>query len=130
MSAFDRTATLDRLAGDAALLVEIATLYAATARAQLQVIGAALADGNLEKVYRESHSLKGATSVFEALAAATSLAELESAARAGDRARVVALAPRVDTLARELIGDLENRPCSAPPATSFMLPITCIRTLP
>jgi HPt (histidine-containing phosphotransfer) domain-containing protein len=108
MSTFDRITTLERLGGDAALLVEIAKLYAATAPAQLQVICAALADGNLDKVYREAHSLKGATSVFEAPAAAASLAELEGAAKSGDRTRVVPLASRVENLVRELIGHLES----------------------
>jgi HPt (histidine-containing phosphotransfer) domain-containing protein len=108
MSAFDRGLTLERLGGDATLLLEIARLYAATARAQLHVIGAALADGNLDKVYREAHSLKGATSVFEAPAAVASLIELESAAKAGDRVQVAPLASRVDALVRELIGCLES----------------------
>jgi HPt (histidine-containing phosphotransfer) domain-containing protein len=108
MSVFDRSTTLERLGGDAVLLVEIARLYTASARAQLHVIGAALADGNLDKVYREAHSLKGATSVFEAPAAVASLVELESAAKAGDRTQVVSLASRVDVLVRELIGYLEN----------------------
>ena len=108
MSIFDRTITLERLGGDAALLVEISKLYAATAPAQLQVIGAALADGNLDKVYREAHSLKGATSVFEAPAAVASLAELEGAAKSGDQTQAVPLASRVDKLVRELIGHLES----------------------
>ena len=108
MSIFDRVITLERLGGDAALLVEIAKLYAATAPTRLQMIGAALADGNLDTVYREAHSLKGATSVFEAPAAVASLAELEGAARSGDRAQVVPLASRVDKLVRELIGHLEG----------------------
>jgi HPt (histidine-containing phosphotransfer) domain-containing protein len=108
MSAFDRTLTLERLGGDAELLVEIAQLYTATARAQLQVIGAALADGNLEKIYREAHSLKGATAVFEAPAAVASLSELESAAKAGNGPQVLPLAGRVDALVRELIVCLEN----------------------
>jgi HPt (histidine-containing phosphotransfer) domain-containing protein len=114
MNSFDRTITLERLGGDAALLVEIAQLYAATARAQLHVIGAALADGNLDKVYREAHSLKGATSVFEAPAAVASLAELESAAKAGDHAQTAPLAGRVNQLVRELIDLLES---------SAMLPV-------
>lgn len=108
MSVFDRTTTLERLGGDAALLIEIAKLYAATARAQLQVIRAALADGNLDKVYLEAHSLKGATSVFEAPAAVSSLGELESAAKSGDRTQVLSLAGHVDKLVKELIGRLEN----------------------
>jgi HPt (histidine-containing phosphotransfer) domain-containing protein len=108
MNPFDRTITLDRIGGDAALLVEIAQLYTATARAQLYVIGAALADGNLDKLYREAHSLKGATSVFEAPAAVTSLAALESAARAGDHGRSASLLGHVDCAVKELIGLLEN----------------------
>lgn len=107
MNSFDRTITLERLGGDAALLVEIAQLYTSTARAQLHVIGAALADGNLDKVYREAHSLKGATAVFEAPAAVASLAELESAAKSGDHGQTVPLASRVDQLVKELIGLLE-----------------------
>jgi HPt (histidine-containing phosphotransfer) domain-containing protein len=108
MSAFDRTLTLERLGGDAMLLVEIAKLYTATAREQLRVIGAALAEGNLDTVYRESHSLKGATAVFEAPAAVASITELESAAKSGNRPHVDSLAGRVDELVRELIGLLEN----------------------
>jgi HPt (histidine-containing phosphotransfer) domain-containing protein len=107
MNSFDRTITLERLGGDATLLIEIARLYASTARAQLHVIAAALADGNLDQVYREAHSLKGATAVFEAPAAVASLAELESAAQSGDRGRTVPLASSVDRLVRELIGLLE-----------------------
>jgi HPt (histidine-containing phosphotransfer) domain-containing protein len=108
MSAFDRTLTLERLGGDAALLVEIAQIYTATARAQLQVIGAALTAGNLDKVYREAHSLKGATSVFEAPAAVACLSELESEAKAGNVAQVGPLASRADALVKELIGCLES----------------------
>jgi HPt (histidine-containing phosphotransfer) domain-containing protein len=108
MTVFDRTLTLERLGGDAVLLLEIARLYTSTARAQLHVIGAALADGNLDRIYREAHSLKGATSVFEAPAAVASLVDLEGAAKAGDPRQVVPLAGRVDTLVRELIGCLES----------------------
>ncbi len=108
MNTFDRAITLERLGGDVALLIEIAKLYAATARAQLQVIGAALADGNLDKVYREAHSLKGATSVFEAPAAVASLGELENAAKSGDLTQIVPIAGHVDKLVRELIGYLED----------------------
>jgi HPt (histidine-containing phosphotransfer) domain-containing protein len=108
MNVFDRTLTLERLGGDAVLLLEIARLYMATAPAQLHVIGTALADGNLDSVYREAHSLKGATSVFEAPAAVASLAELEDAAKEGDRTQVVPLASRVDARVRELIGCLES----------------------
>lgn len=108
MSAFDRTVTLERLAGDATLLAEIAQVYTTTARAQLQVIGAALADANLDTIYREAHSLKGATAVFEAPAAFACLCELESAAKAGDRTQVVPLAECADARVRELIECLEN----------------------
>jgi HPt (histidine-containing phosphotransfer) domain-containing protein len=108
MSVFDRSITLERLGGDAALLVELAQLYTSTARQQLDTLRSALGAGKIEEVYREAHSLKGATSVFEAPAAVASLLALESAAKAGNHAEVVPLAAAADALVMVLIEHLEN----------------------
>ena len=108
MSDFDRSVTLERLGGDAPLLIELAQLYTATARQQLKAINAALGQGNVQEVYREAHSLKGATSVFEAPAAVASLLALEAAAKSGNHAQVVPLAASADALVTALIVHLED----------------------
>jgi len=115
MSVFDRSVTLERLGGDAGLLVELAQLFTVTARQQLESIRAALGAGNVQDIYREAHSLKGATSVFEAPAAVASLLALESAAKSGTHAEVVPLATSAEALVTALIVHLED-PAALQPA--------------
>jgi HPt (histidine-containing phosphotransfer) domain-containing protein len=108
MSLFDRNVTLERLGGDLELLTEVAQIYTGSARAQLDAIESALAAGDIDRVYRETHSLKGSTSVFEAPAAVAAILELESAAKAGDVARSAPLVARVNELVTALVAHLET----------------------
>ena len=99
---FDLAGTLERLGDDAELLKEVAGIYISSAQAQVDAIGASLANGALEEVYREAHSLKGATATFEARAALAAVTELEACGRRGD----AAAAGLAYAAAKELVGRL------------------------
>jgi HPt (histidine-containing phosphotransfer) domain-containing protein len=58
--------TLTRLAGDEALLAEVAQIFLRTVPQILASLNAALASNDLEHAYAEAHSLKGAVAPFEA----------------------------------------------------------------
>ena len=113
-SGFDRAITLERLCDDPTLLAEVAPTYIDTTLQQLQAIREALAARDLVRVSREAHSLKGATSIFEAPAALASIVELERAAKSGGPNDIAVLACRADALVRDLIAQLQDPEVTQP----------------
>ena len=69
--------TLQRLAGDEALLGQVARVFVRTVPQLLTSINSALAANDIERVYAEAHSLKGAIAVFEAPEVLNSVIALE-----------------------------------------------------
>jgi CheY-like chemotaxis protein len=103
---FDLAGTLERLGDDAELLREVAGIYISSAQSQVDAIGASLASGALEEVYREAHSLKGATATFEARAALAAVTELEACGRRGDAAAAHVAYAAVKVLVGRLVAEL------------------------
>jgi CheY-like chemotaxis protein/HPt (histidine-containing phosphotransfer) domain-containing protein len=99
---YDHAGTLERLAGDADLLAEVAQIYVATAQGHIDAIASAIEARDTEKVYREAHALKGASATFEAPRVYESLAAVEASGRRGD----VAAAEAAFTCAKALVADL------------------------
>ena len=104
---FDRAGTLERLGDDAELLREVAAIYTSSAPGQLEDIAAALGRGALQDVYREAHSLKGATATFEAPTALKAVTELEACGRRGDAAAAAAAFESAKALVTALVATLE-----------------------
>jgi PAS domain S-box-containing protein len=104
---FDLAGTLERLGDDPELLREVAQIYLDSVTAQLEAIGSALERGALEEVYREAHSLKGATATFEAKTVVAAVAEVESCGRRGDAAAAGAAFGPMKTLIERLRVELE-----------------------
>lgn len=77
----DYDLTLARLGGDAALLGDIARIFMRTVPPLLTSIRDALEHNDLERVYIESHSLKGAVGSVEAPEVLKSVVDLETHAR-------------------------------------------------
>jgi CheY-like chemotaxis protein len=99
---YDHAGTLERLAGDADLLKEVAQIYVATAQGHIDAIASAIERRDAEKIYREAHALKGASATFEAPPVYESLAAVEASGRRGD----VAAAEAAFTSAKALVADL------------------------
>ncbi len=111
---FDLAATLERLGDDPELLKEVAQIYLDSVTAQLETIGSALERGALEDVYREAHSLKGATATFEARTVVAAVAEVESCGRRGDAAAANAAFGPMKALVERLQGELEALAAQTP----------------
>ncbi|MGZ5226608.1 MAG: response regulator [Burkholderiales bacterium] len=77
----DYDLTLARLGGDAALLGDIARIFMRTVPPLLTSVRDALEQNDLERVYIESHSLKGAVGSVEAPEVLKSVVDLETHAR-------------------------------------------------
>jgi CheY-like chemotaxis protein/HPt (histidine-containing phosphotransfer) domain-containing protein len=103
---FNSAETLERLGGDRELFAQVAQIYVESTAAQLEVIAAALTQGELEQVYREAHSLKGSTSTFEAPSALASVAEVEACAKRRDLAAANNAFPLAQELVTQLLAEL------------------------
>jgi len=79
----DRTAVLDRVGGDVALLREITTIFIAEYPALIGEIQEAVASRNSKKLERAAHSLKGSVANFGAQAAIEASYRLEVMGRRG-----------------------------------------------
>jgi CheY-like chemotaxis protein/HPt (histidine-containing phosphotransfer) domain-containing protein len=74
----DTEMTLKRLAGDDALLNQVARVFIRTVPQLLKDIGSALAAKDSDRAYAEAHSLKGAVAVLEAPEVLASIVVLET----------------------------------------------------
>jgi DNA-binding response OmpR family regulator len=106
--------TRSRLAGDDALLAEIAGVFRRTAPQLLASISTALSGNCLERAYAEAHSLKGAVGAFEAPAVLDAVTALERNAKnhngSAAAAAFLCVESLVERLLYELIGIAKQTP--------------------
>jgi CheY-like chemotaxis protein/HPt (histidine-containing phosphotransfer) domain-containing protein len=102
----DYDLTLARLGGDAALLGDIARIFMRTVPQLLISIRDALDQNDLERVYIESHSLKGAVGSVEAPAVLKAVLDLETHARNDEANAAAAAFAGADTVIQRLSTEL------------------------
>jgi CheY-like chemotaxis protein/HPt (histidine-containing phosphotransfer) domain-containing protein len=98
--------TRARLAGDDALLAEVAGVFRRTAPQLLASISTALSGNCLERAYSEAHSLKGAVGAFEAPAVLDAVTTLERNAKNHNISAATAAFSCVESLVERLLDEL------------------------
>jgi HPt (histidine-containing phosphotransfer) domain-containing protein len=98
--------TRSRLAGDDALLAEVAGVFRRTAPQLLASISTALSGNCLERAYAEAHSLKGAVGAFEAPAVLDAVTMLERNAKNHNGSAAAAAFSCVESLVERLLHEL------------------------
>jgi DNA-binding response OmpR family regulator len=98
--------TRSRLAGDDALLAEVAGVFRRTAPQLLASISTALSGNCLERAYAEAHSLKGAVGAFEAPAVLDAVTTLERNAKNHNGSAAAAAFSCVESLVERLLYEL------------------------
>jgi DNA-binding response OmpR family regulator len=98
--------TRARLAGDDALLAEVAGVFRRTAPQLLASISTALSGNLLERAHAEAHSLKGAVGAFEAPAVLDAVTTLERNAKNHNSSAAVAAFSCVEGLVERLLYEL------------------------
>jgi len=99
MKAFDRESFLEKLDGDLGVAGEIAGIFIEDYARGIAMIRDAVAAGDLLKVKREAHSIKGAVGNFSAADAYQAAFELEKAAADASSERIPDL---VESLHRQV----------------------------
>ncbi len=94
---FDRADLLARLGNDEQLFTEIVALFLEDAPRQIEAIGLAVDAGNSEDVWKNAHSLKGASANMGAENLRQAASELENAGRAGNLDDAVGLLSAIQT---------------------------------
>jgi CheY-like chemotaxis protein/nitrogen-specific signal transduction histidine kinase/HPt (histidine-containing phosphotransfer) domain-containing protein len=114
---FDRTAALKHVGGDEELLKELAELFLKEGPCQLQDLRDALAAGDVPRIRRAAHTLKGSAKTFAAADADAAAHRLEIMAHSGDLsaapAAAAALEEQLDRLLpalRELVSNHGSAP--------------------
>lgn len=106
LGSLDRAAALKRVGGDDALLKEIAGLFLEHQRDWIVELREAAECGDVKKIERTAHSLKGSVANFGARSAVEASVNLENAARSSDllgvSAAVAALELALETLCQDL----------------------------
>ena len=92
----DRATLLEELAGDEALVREIAALFLESGPEQLRSLRAAAAAGDTDAMSRHAHTLKGALAQLHADPAAAAAREVEEAARQGQASVAAAATPQLE----------------------------------
>jgi CheY-like chemotaxis protein len=116
VSPIDRVELLDRIGQDLDLLREVVDIWRTDAPRLVHELRSALASGDVARVTRAAHTIKGAVGSFGAFAAMTTAGGLEAFARAGDLPAAIAaiptleaelgrLQPALDELLDELLSD-------------------------
>jgi PAS domain S-box-containing protein len=99
---FDRTALDDRLMGDADAIAGIVDVFLEDTPRRIKALKGYAAAGDLESVWREAHSIKGAAAGIGGEALRRAAFEIEKAGREGDAERLVAMALRLENRFAEL----------------------------
>jgi PAS domain S-box-containing protein len=94
--------------GDVEFQRQIVRAFAATARASIVEVKAALERGDAKALARAAHAIKGASASIQATAASRAAAALESAARGGDGAGLNELAQGLQHEIGRAVDYLEN----------------------
>jgi CheY-like chemotaxis protein/HPt (histidine-containing phosphotransfer) domain-containing protein len=107
-SVLDVHVTLARLGGDAALVGDVARLFTRTVPDLLDAISKALRTCDLDRVYSEAHSLKGAVGTVECPEVLAAVKELETHAHEGDMPRAVVAFAAASLLVSRLMNELSE----------------------
>jgi HPt (histidine-containing phosphotransfer) domain-containing protein len=86
---FDKEATLNRLAGDQELFLDMIDFFAEDGPALIAEIRAGFESGDIEVVGRGAHSLKGLSANFGAQHAVEAARAVEQSAKAGDMSQAM-----------------------------------------
>jgi two-component system sensor histidine kinase/response regulator len=105
----DWEALLDSIDGDVGFARELVGAFVGTADRELAVIATALGSGDAATLRESAHTLKGTSANLRASAAAAAAAQLESAARLGQTARMSALAEGLTAEVRGAIVYLQSK---------------------
>ncbi|NML16400.1 CHASE domain-containing protein [Azohydromonas caseinilytica] len=112
---YDRAQAVELLGGDEGLFDEVAGMFVAHAEAERQALRDAVAAGDLERLGRAAHGIKGSAATVGAAATSELASLLEQACQERERERAVSLVDglcqRLDALEGELRRDL---PAAAP----------------
>jgi HPt (histidine-containing phosphotransfer) domain-containing protein len=100
--------TRARLAGDDALLAEVAAVFRRTAPQLLASISIALSGNRLERAYAEAHSLKGAVGAFEAPEVLNAVVALERNTKTLNGSAAAAAFSSVESLVERLLNELSS----------------------
>ena len=102
----DYDLTLARLGGDAALLGDVVRIFLRTVPPLLTSVREALEHNDLERIYVESHSLKGAVGSVEAPEVLRSVVELETHTRNHEASAAAAAFADAESLIQRLSMEL------------------------
>jgi two-component system, sensor histidine kinase and response regulator len=105
----DWDALLESIDGDTGFARELIGAFVGTADRELALIAAALGTGDAATLRESAHTLKGTSANLRASAAASAAAQLETAARTGQRAQLPALADKLTAEVRAAIVSLEAK---------------------
>jgi PAS domain S-box-containing protein len=115
LDVFNPADLLDRIGGNAAAFDKLIAMFQASTPKHLAAMQSALAEGNLERIRQEAHSLRGAAANMSASNTSNVARQIENAAVSGDAASV---GPLLEQLNRELDRvhrELSNQAISAAP---------------
>jgi HPt (histidine-containing phosphotransfer) domain-containing protein len=99
---------LERLGGDQALFAALTSYFLEDAPGLMARLGTAQQTGTIQEVVQLAHGLKGLASTFEAIPFVQLAADVEAQAKAGDRAAVQALFPRLKAEFDRLFAALQS----------------------
>ena len=105
---FDPQALRARLDGDEDLARELVTMFLNDFPARITELEEALAAGDLPRLQRAAHALKGAVGHFAAAGATEAARRVEELARAGDQAGTPAACAKLQEAVRGLAADLSR----------------------
>lgn len=105
-SLLDVNMTLERLAGDEALLGDVAVAFIRTAPQLLTSIGAAITATDYKRAFTQAHALKGAVAAFEAPVVFNCVLNVERHARNEDAPAAAAAFRLAQDLVSRLLGEL------------------------
>lgn len=108
MEAFDRQAVLDRFGGDVALLRQIADLFGSSSTGWLAEIREAHTAGDLPRIKRVAHTLKGSAGNFLATPAADAARHVQQFAANGDAAALTHAIAHLEAEVARLLASLEG----------------------
>jgi HPt (histidine-containing phosphotransfer) domain-containing protein len=99
LDVFNPAELLDRIGGDAATFDKLIDMFQTSAPKHLAALWSALAEGHLELIRQEAHSLRGAAANMSAAHTANVARQIENAAVGGDAASI---GPLLEQLNQEL----------------------------
>ena len=82
---FDRQGLLERLGGEEAFLAKLVAMFTSAASGYLDALGDAVAQGDVDAIRLQAHSIKGAAANIGAGVLRAISAEMEAAAKAGEQ---------------------------------------------